>query len=105
MEQKRAPRALKWRPRQQGGVGWPEATRPKVLVAARARISVGGPASRSRGGARGEIGENCEGLTVGPHAEVSERGNTAADTWDCEGAGVHLAVAHRERERAGGVGS
>jgi hypothetical protein len=31
---------------------------------------------------------------------VSEREEKrATDTWDCEGAGVHLVVAHRERER------
>jgi hypothetical protein len=31
---------------------------------------------------------------------VSEREEKrAADTWDCEGVGVHLVVAHRERER------
>jgi hypothetical protein len=42
MAQKRAPRALKWRPRQGGGVGWLEATRPEVLGAAWARIGVGG---------------------------------------------------------------
>jgi hypothetical protein len=40
--------------------------------------------------------------TAGPHAEVSEREEKwAADTWDHEGAGVHLAVAYRE----GGGGS
>jgi hypothetical protein len=39
---KRAPRALKWRPRQGGGVGWLEATRPEVLGAAWAGIGVGG---------------------------------------------------------------
>jgi hypothetical protein len=42
MAQKRAPRALKWRPRQGGGVGWLEATRQEVLGAAWAGIGVGG---------------------------------------------------------------
>jgi hypothetical protein len=48
--------------------------------------------------AHGErLGKNREGLTAGPHAEVSEREEKwAADTWDHEGAGVHLAVAYRE---------
>jgi hypothetical protein len=57
----------------------------------------------------GEIfGKSREGLTTGPHVEVIQREEKrAADTWDREGAGVHLAVAHRERERerAGGAGS
>jgi hypothetical protein len=40
-------------------------------------------------------------LTVGPHVAVSESEceKRVADTWDREGIGVHLAVAHRERER------
>jgi hypothetical protein len=41
MAQRRAPWALKWRPRQRGGVGWPEATRPEVLGVARAGIDIG----------------------------------------------------------------
>jgi hypothetical protein len=63
----------------------------------------------------GEIfGKSREGLTTGPHAEVIQREEKrAADTWDREGAGVHLAVAHTQRERelaerardAGQVGS
>jgi hypothetical protein len=43
-------------------------------------------------------------LTAGPHMVASEReregGKRAADTWNREGAGVHLAVAHRAREPA-----
>jgi hypothetical protein len=56
--------------------------------------------------AHGErFGKSREWLTAGPHAEVSEREEKrAADTWDREGTGVHLAVAHRERERASGAG-
>jgi hypothetical protein len=52
--------------------------------------------------AHGErLGKSCEGLMAGPHAEVSEiEEKRAADTWDREGAGVHLVVAHKERERA-----
>jgi hypothetical protein len=51
------------------------------------------------------LGKNREGLTAGPHAEVSEREEKwAADTWDHEGAGVHLAVAYREGG-ASGAGS
>jgi hypothetical protein len=57
--------------------------------------------------AHGErLGKSREGLTAGPHAEVSEReGKWAADTWDREGIGVHLVVVHSERERSGGAGS
>jgi hypothetical protein len=53
--------------------------------------------------AHGErLGKSCEGLTAGPHAEVSEiEEKLAADTWDREGAGVHLVVAHKERESRG----
>jgi hypothetical protein len=64
-------------------------------------------ASRQAGAeAHGErFGKSREWLTAGPHAEVSEREEKrAADTWDREGTGVHLAVAHRERERASGAG-
>jgi hypothetical protein len=53
--------------------------------------------------AHGErLGKSREGLTAGPHAEVSEiEEKLAADTWDREGAGVHLVVAHKERESRG----
>jgi hypothetical protein len=45
-------------------------------------------------------GRSREGLTAGPHVAVSEREEKwAADTWDREGTGVHLVVAHKERER------
>jgi hypothetical protein len=40
--QKQVLRALKWQPRQRGGVGWPEVTQPEVRGVARARIGAGG---------------------------------------------------------------
>jgi hypothetical protein len=47
------------------------------------------------------LGKSHEGLTTGPHVAASERERKkwAADTCDREGIGVHLTVAHRERER------
>jgi hypothetical protein len=61
------------------------------------------PASRQAGAEahRERFGKSHEWMTAGPHAEVSEREEKrAADTWDREGTGVHLVVAHRERETA-----
>jgi hypothetical protein len=79
-------------PRWPDGGPWRDAGRKLVSAGRQARVEE----------AHGErLGKSREGLTVGPHAEVSEREEKrAADTWDREGVGVHLAVAHIEREPA-----
>jgi hypothetical protein len=47
----------------------------------------------------GVAGRSREGLMARPRVAASEREEKwAADTWDREGAEVHLAVAHKERE-------
>jgi hypothetical protein len=60
--------------------------------------------ARTEEAQRERLGESREGLMARSHAEVTEREEKrATDTWDREGAGVHMAVAHRGRADGAGL--
>jgi hypothetical protein len=82
------------------GRAWPEAS-----VAAHGWNCAGDArVARTEEAQRERLGESREGLMARSHAEVTEREEKrATDTWDREGAGVHMAVAHRGRADGAGL--